>query len=277
MPPDFLVVGHIVKDIYPGSWRLGGAAAYATVCAQRLGLTAAAVTACAPDLSPAEAIPQIQWHVVASISTTTFENRTVGGKREQQVLDLGTPIGPGHLPGAWLDAPIVLLAPVLGDVDPDMGRLFPESSLVGLGAQGWLRRLESGRVFPGRVDPEDEWLVGDVVFASVEDLEDPDEAAAWQARVPIVVLTRGAGGCTVWSGSGRHDIPAFGAREVDATGAGDVFAAAFLVRLRETGDALDAARFASAAASLLVQGVGIDSVPMREQVEALLAGRQVNA
>jgi sugar/nucleoside kinase (ribokinase family) len=109
------------------------------------------------------------------------------------------------------------------------------------------------------------------VFLSEEDVLDPEAAAAWQARVPVVVLTRGRGGCTVWDDGGRHDLPPVLACEVDPTGAGDVFATAYLVRFGEIGDAITAARFAAAAAALAVEGKGIASVGDRTQIEARLA------
>jgi hypothetical protein len=277
MPPEFLVVGHVVKDISPGGWHLGGAAAYAAMQAQRLGLRAAAVTSCGPEISPPELLPRVQWHVVSSPSTTTFENRYVGGRREQSVLDFATPIASGHVPNSWLETPIVLLGPVIGDVDPAVGSYFPEASLVGMGAQGWLRRLEGGKVQPGSVDPNALWLVGDILFVSAEDVDDPEAVVAWREHVPIVVLTRGPNGCTLWDETGRHDLPAFQSREIDPTGAGDVFAAAFLVRYHETRSSLEAARYGAAAASLLVQGVGIESVPTRDQIEAVLNGHGVRA
>ena len=59
-------------------------------------------------------------------------------------------------------------------------------------------------------------------------------------------------------------------REVDANGAGDVFAAAFLIRYHETGDARVAARFATVVASFHVEHVGMEGLPHRAQVEARL-------
>ena len=59
-------------------------------------------------------------------------------------------------------------------------------------------------------------------------------------------------------------------REIDATGAGDVFAAAFLVRQRETGDNRLAAEFATAAAALAVQATGTAGIGGRKAIEALL-------
>jgi sugar/nucleoside kinase (ribokinase family) len=72
-------------------------------------------------------------------------------------------------------------------------------------------------------------------------------------------------------GGAWRQIEAFPEREVDPTGAGDIFAAAFLIRLAESDDVAEATRFASAAASISVGGEGTDSVPTRAQVESLLA------
>ena len=64
MPPEFLVIGHIVQDISPqtsrneaAAWRLGGTASYAALLAARLGLRTAVLTAAAPDLPLGEALP----------------------------------------------------------------------------------------------------------------------------------------------------------------------------------------------------------------------------
>jgi sugar/nucleoside kinase (ribokinase family) len=61
---------------------------------------------------------------------------------------------------------------------------------------------------------------------------------------------------------------------VDPTGAGDVFAACFLVRYQETGDPLEAAAFGACAASCAVEGVGATSLGDREEVLRRMALRE---
>jgi sugar/nucleoside kinase (ribokinase family) len=63
-------------------------------------------------------------------------------------------------------------------------------------------------------------------------------------------------------------IGAFDEREIDPTGAGDTFATAFLIRLHETNDPAEAARFGAAAASLSIGGVGVEATPDRAQIDA---------
>jgi sugar/nucleoside kinase (ribokinase family) len=86
------------------------------------------------------------------------------------------------------------------------------------------------------------------------------------------VLTEGQDGATLhYQGETIHCAPRQ-TQTLDPTGAGDVFAAAFLVRLDETGDPYQAARFANVAASLSVERAGIESVPERAQIESHLKG-----
>ena len=62
------------------------------------------------------------------------------------------------------------------------------------------------------------------------------------------------------------------ANEVDPTGAGDGFCGAFLVEYHRTGSAVDACRFASAAASLLVEGPGVEGAVGEDRIRARMAG-----
>lgn len=270
MAVDFLSVGHIVKDLVPDGWRLGGSVAYASLTAHRLGLITAAVTRCSPDLSPPELLPHTRWHVLPDDHTTTFENIYIEHQRQQRLIETALSIGPTQVPESWRNTPIVFLAPVFQELEARLASIFPPECLVGLGAQGWLRRVEAGRVLPGAVDPAAQWLIGDIVFVSEEDLIAPEESAAWVACVPMVVLTRGPRGFTVFDDNGRHEFPAMTASEVDPTGAGDVFATAFLIRWKETGNLAETARFAAAAGALAVQGVGVEAIPTRAQIESAL-------
>lgn len=88
----------------------------------------------------------------------------------------------------------------------------------------------------------------DVVFANEEELD----VVGGDPGVPVLVVKKGASGCDVrWSG-GRAAYPALPATVVDTTGAGDAFAAGFL--LGETAE--DAALGALAAAAACVARVG---------------------
>src|SRR3972149_2875232 len=151
MTPDFLVVGHIVKDITTSGWRPGGSVYYAAAQARRLGLGVAAVTSCASDLDPPAILADIHWRVVPSAQTTTFENRYADARRTQRVLARAMPLCLEDIPHDWRAAPTVLLGPVFHDVDASLPALLTRpGALVGRGAPGWLRRLDAAHATPRR-------------------------------------------------------------------------------------------------------------------------------
>jgi 1D-myo-inositol 3-kinase len=272
--PDILVAGHIVRDILPGGWRLGGGVYYASCQAAALGLRVGAVTACSADFELPR-LRRVEWHAVAASETTTFENRYTRGVRRQRVRAVGPALRLADIPEQWQDAPVALLSPVFHDLDPDLPkRLCRGRRLLGIGAQGWLRRREGESVYGGVVEPLPAWLAGDVVFVSEEDVTEPEAVAVWQRRVPLVVLTRGGSGCTIWDATGRHDFAPVPIDEVDPTGAGDVFAVAFLHRYRKAGRIREAAQFAAAAAALAIRGKGAEGVAGTRKIEALIRRRE---
>jgi hypothetical protein len=255
----------------PDGWRPGGCVTYAAAQAVRLGLNAAAVTTCSPEVDPEAIVPGAAWHVLPETTTTTFENRYSDGRRSQRLLALARPLSGTDIPRAWLQAPIVLLGPVFHDVAEELpGQLAGEGTLLGIGAQGWLRRREGERLLPGVFEATPPWLAGDIVFLSEEDLEDASCVGRWAQRVRAVVLTHGAAGCSVVTRERRLEHEGYAMQEVDATGAGDVFAIAFLARLKEQSDLETAARFACAAAALSVRGPGIAAIGSRGEIEELM-------
>jgi 1D-myo-inositol 3-kinase len=281
MQPQFLVIGHTVQDLIsegdPASWRLGGAASFASTLARNLGLRAAVLTSAAADLSLDELLPGIETEVVPSRRTTQIRNVYGEGPRRQLVPQRATMLSAEHVPPEWRRIPIVLLGPVMGEVDESLAASF-NGSLLGIGAQGWLRRVgRDTRVRP--VMPADFHVHGMLryaraLFLSDEDIppgEAPPALTYWSDLVQIIAFTRGYGGADVCArGHWRH-IDAFPAQAtVDPTGAGDIFAAAFLIRLWESGDVWKATRFATCAASFIVEGEGINAVPTRDQIEARL-------
>jgi sugar/nucleoside kinase (ribokinase family) len=282
--PDFLVAGHIVQDLTPdGGWRLGGAASYASLLAVRMGLRAAVLTSCADDLPLADLLPGVDVCVVPSGATTQMRNEyDAEGRRTQHVPQRAGPISAGDLPEAWRGARTVLLGPVAGELDAGLAATFAPGALVGAGAQGWLREFAAG----GRVRPvpPERWDAApllahtDALFLSDEDVPlvapgaRPAVLAEWAARVKILAFTRGYAGADLHYDGEWRRVDAVSAQPTDLTGAGDVFAAAFLIRYAETANPAAAARFAAAASSLVIEGEGVAGVPTRAQVESRLSG-----
>ena len=105
---------------------------------------------------------------------------------------------------------------------------------------------------------------------------DPEAAAdaLLACGVKHAVIKLGGEGCLLASADERLRVPAVpGITPVDTTGAGDTFAAGFLAALNEGRSFADCGRFACAAASLCVEGVGaVTGDWTRDEVEARLKG-----
>lgn len=270
--PQFVVIGHAVKDLANSGWRLGGTVTYAAVQAQRLGVSSAVVTRTGPDIPLADLLPGMDLTSHPNEHSTCFQNIYRDGRRRQHLPSRAGPLTVDDIPERARQAPVVLLGPVAGELPPGIGTLFPRS-LVGVSAQGWLREVAAdGLVVPRVWNGPPFWEGCRVLFVSDEDIGGTDgQVARWVREVPIVALTMARRGARIhMEGRWRH-IAAFPEQEVDPTGAGDVFAAAFLVRLWETEDVAEATRFAAAASSLSVGGVGVEAVPTRAQIEERLA------
>jgi len=271
--PQYLIVGHITKDLVNGSgYRLGGTATYAALAAHNLGLQVGVLTSGDADTEP-PAADGILVHRVPSPQSTVFENIYTDHARRQYVRGVASVLQDADIPEGWRSAPIVHLGPIAQEVSPALAEAFP-GALVGVTPQGWLRRWDD----EGLVSPI-AWVQGsrilnavDVVVLSLEDLGgDRALLEEYIARAKLLVLTVGERGAIVHMNGNSQRVPAYVVDEVDPTGAGDVFAAAFLIRYNETHDAVEAARFANSAASFVVEGPGPSTIPTRERVEERLA------
>lgn len=102
---------------------------------------------------------------------------------------------------------------------------------------------------------------------------DPARAIQKLARKPgaIAALKRGPQGCAIFAGETRLDIPGFAVDEVDPTGAGDCFSAAFIAGLQAGWPLEQVGRFANAAGALAVTRLGpMEGAPTFPQIKKFL-------
>jgi sugar/nucleoside kinase (ribokinase family) len=276
--PEYLVIGTITKDLVSDGFSIGGTVTFAAITARNLGRRAAIVTSAAADLALPELLAGIQVIRVPSQATTTFRNVYVNGTRQQYISAVCDPIGPEAVPAAWRQVPLVHLGPLAREIDESLVHLFPASRVVAT-PQGWFRSWdETGRVSLGGWPGAERLLphLSALVLSDEDICGDPTCIERFAAMARTLVVTHGPRGASVYhAGQVRH-FPTRPAREVDLTGAGDVFAAAFLIRLDETAaspggeDPWEAARFANVVGSFSVEGPGPSAIPSRAQVEAYL-------
>lgn len=265
---DYLVIGHLSHDLTPQGPRLGGTAAYAALTARALGLRVGIVTAWAGEIG-LDILDGIQvWNIPAGHSTT-FENVYTPQGRLQYLHRRAPDLLPEHIPPAWREAAIVHLGPIAQEAK-QLSSLAFDSSLLGLTPQGWFRNWDpSGRVSPCAWPEAAEVLPrADAVVISVEDVGgDEEEIESMALASRILAVTEGPCGARLyWHGDLRR-FRAPKMEEVDATGAGDIFAAAFFCRLRVTRDPWEAARFATRLASFSVARPGLLGIPSQSEIQ----------
>lgn len=251
----FAAVGHVTNDRLETGVFPGGSALYAGLAAAQLGAQVRLITSFGREFVGAELLSSTGIQVEATLSdrTTFFEAIEVEGHRGWRVLGQAA-----ALTRAVTDVDVLFACPVLDEVAPS-AMVAPSGALVGAGLQGWLRSLRADGVVEPRKAPELSFLSGcKAVFCSDEDLGG-DRArllALFRGLADIAVVTEGARGALLYVGDSVHRVQACPACEVDPTGAGDTFAACFLLGLARGEKPLEAAAFAAVAASIAVERSG---------------------
>lgn len=270
-PVDYLAIGHLAHDITANGPRLGGTVAYAALTARALGIKVGIVTAAGKE-TPLDILNGIHVVSIDSAHSTTFDNIYTEEGRVQYLRAQAERIDFDQVPAAWRSASLIHLGPIADELDSILPDDF-SPALLGVTPQGWMRQWDS----EGRVSRR-EWNNADMILKSAgaviisrEDVNGDDELIEHLAhQTRMLVVTEGAEGCILhWHGD-RRRFRAPRVNEVDATGAGDVFAAAFFIRLHSTRDPWEAARFATLIASHSVTRAGLNGIPTQPEIDTCL-------
>ena len=263
---EFVAVGHLAVDVRNGRRILGGAAAYGCRAAAGLGLATAMVTAVGEDFELFDPLAGIEIHFHRAGTSTSFENLYYKEERKQRLLGLAHPLVEKDLAvldGRLAEDAVVLYCPLAGEVRAPFRRLA-EQGLCGVAPQGLFRRWDADGTIRSTSWEQAPQQLADADFVSLS-LSDPPDLEAFvrrvAGRVPVLAVTEGDRGARIYTGGRLYHVPAFRREPVDPTGAGDVFAACFLVALRKGKNPLDAAQFACCAASFAVERAGVGEVP----------------
>lgn len=260
--PEYIAIGHVTNDIFPGEKMVGGSAVFSSLTAYHLGYSAGIITSFGPDFSSNGFLEGI--HILNSISdcTTTFCNNYNRRRRTQFIQHVANKIAIRHIPKDWKKAKIVHICPVANEVDEIIFSQF-DNSLTVLTPQGLMREWgKDGKVYPKKWLPHRNILSNiDIMILSEEDITlFPEVIDYYKRSIEMLILTRGINGSILYWNGKKYSFPAFPAEEKDPTGAGDVFAASFSVRFYETGDPIEASRFANHIASYAVTEKGCNGL-----------------
>jgi sugar/nucleoside kinase (ribokinase family) len=267
-PLDYLIIGHVTKDITPNGTALGGTVSYAGRTALSMGSRVGAITSCSKDFD-LNSLEGIQLLRQPSQETTTFENIYTSKGRIQKILAKATDLDADSVPSEWRSVNLIHLGPIAREVDPSLIDSFP-SAFIGVTPQGWLRRWNTTgfiQLTNWKMIKEDLARANAVVL-SIEDLMNDEEAVLEMANhCRVLAVTRAAQGASIFWDGKRSDLPTTELQEIDSTGAGDIFAAVFFICLCESGNPVEAGQFANWVASGSITRKGIQSTPTTAELE----------
>ncbi len=272
--PELLAIGHVTWDLSPDDLNRrepGGAVAFAAITAAQLGVKPAIVTSCADDYPMREVIDNPSDVVrIPSLTTSTFENRYDSrGDRVQLLHGRASDIEAHHIPDGWRNPDMLFVGPLTQEIPENCLEWFePRVSCVV--PQGWLRSwdlplpsaIEVSKSPPANISRE--WDICVLSESETSDATMPD----WREVARNLVVTKGSQGADLYVTGRTTPIPIPARNDVggdvgfDTTGAGDVFAAAMLIRYAATGDPVDAAQYASICAALSTRARSWDAVEM---------------
>jgi len=268
---DYLLVGHLTEDRTPEGVTLGGTVSYSGLTAHALGHKVGVVTAAAEttDLEPLHNLDLI---VKPSPKSTCFQNTYTDQGRVQMVFSQAVGLSPADVPHDWWHPELVHIAPLISELTSAIMDPFTDS-FVGLTPQGLMRESDSeGHISALPWENAADFIQrADAVVLGIEDLDmNEDATLAVAAMCSVVVVTYGAQGARTWADGEWRSFPAHPTDELDATGAGDIFAATFFSRFIASGNAWSAAETAVSLASASVTRSGLDGAPTTAEAEAAL-------
>ena len=288
---DVAVVGHFAIDTINLPSRaspfvvLGGSVTYVSFVAKRLDSSVSVISKVGGDFPEAymwwlreEGIDLSSVTKLADEQTTRFE---LGYSKDlaKRTLKLGSkapPLNVSDLPRS-LRAKAVHVAPIAGEISYKVVKKLKRcAEVLSLDPQGLLRKIDkTGNVTAGsRVDKRLFSLVN-VYKSSLDEItaltghSDLKSAvnAVHDFGVKTVIVTLGAKGAVLSVEKTLYNIPACNSRVlVDPTGAGDAFIGGFLTEYIRQKDAYWCACVGSAAASLLIEGIGPTFFGEKEEI-----------
>ena len=289
-----LHVGNVAKDIVPDDprgWRLGGGVSFAALTSARLGLRSAAIIGVDRVTRHARELDLLRdagvaIQLVEVSQSPSFDNAEGPAGRRQVCLAPGVPLPVVPIPTSWAAAPVWLVVPVAAETGPAWAAAVPPTARLALAWQGLLRILVA-ETPTGRTAPIETPLVrrADFISVSRHDLLPgtrlDDLTALLRADTELLVTEGIAGGLLARA---TEDGPprtaryrALPARQVDPTGAGDVFMAAYVAAsiVNQATPEQDwpvetVVRWAAATSAMAVEGLGLEGIPTRPELLAWL-------
>lgn len=278
---DIVTVGHLSIDsiFLPDRTTpfvvLGGSVAYASFAARRLDARVSIISKVGSDFPGAylwwlrqEGVDLSKVGRVENAQTTRFELKYSSNfsDRALQLKNKAPLITVADLPDS-LKAKAIHIAPIANEISYETAeKLRSCTEILSLDPQGLVRNFdENGNVTLGALS--DKRILGliDIYKSSLKEIQAVTGLSDLNAAIKaindygakIVIVTLKASGAVVYVEDAIHEVPAYKPEKfVDPTGAGDAFIGGFLAEYVYGEDCSWCSYVGSAAASLVVEGVG---------------------
>lgn len=283
---DVFLLGHLVVDVVveKGNVRrsLGGTVTYGSLAALRHRARPHIVSKIGLDF-PDEyllflsrsGVDTSYISVSKDLPTTKFKLVYENAERTLYLLSRCEDILLGDVPLEKIKGSVAVIGALIGEVSPNVVQEVSErASLVVSDLQGYVRKVDQRRRVYLTATREAILVasLSDIVHAEVGEAkvlfgDTPPAALAKklvEAGAGIALVTMGAEGGYIATKEKVYFVPpAETDRVVDRTGAGDVFTVVFAVEYQRNGDIKQAASYAAAAVSFLIEKPGIDGLRNR--------------
>lgn len=227
----------------------------------------------------------IEYHLLPSNQTGGFSLiYDEHGDRELTLLGVADPIP--KFTNTFEPLDFILIGPILGEVNSSVVYELKRSSQspVLLDPQGTLRFSKNGHIDHKFTKSFQEIAsISTIIKANeletrvitgIEARKNPEDAvkALYQTGCQIAVVTLAEAGSIIYDGNVFYPIPPYKTQAIDPTGAGDTYAAGFMVKYLETPNDLSAVGcFASGVASVMVENSGPDFPLSRNEADRRFA------
>lgn len=272
---DYLCVGHVCMDMMQSGFVLGGSAGYCSLYAKNLGYSSGVFTSFGGEYEFKDILEGLDYKkVVLSERSTIFENRYVGEKRKQILHSIAADI----LLNAHIskeETKILHLCPLADELK--LGPEFSSDSFVCMTIQGWLRDRNALREVVYKEMNFEMLRHANVVILSDEDIPDLDNKLDTLRDVSkLLIITNGSKGARCFFDDQEIFVPAFPAKLIDPTGAGDIFATGFCLNFIKSQDIHSSIVAGHCLASLCVEREGVESIPtMQDWKQRIVAYNQL--
>jgi sugar/nucleoside kinase (ribokinase family) len=289
---DVAVVGHFAIDTLCLPSRsspfvvLGGSVTYVSFVSKRLDGTVSVISKVGGDFPEAYMWWLREEGIDLSGVVTLKKGRTTRfaleyskdlSNRTLKLESKAAPIKLSNLPKA-LQAKAIHVAPIAGEISYEVvKKLKGRAEVLSLDPQGLLRRFDkkTGKVTPRSSVDKRLFSLINVYKSSLDEISaltgqsDLNSAinAVHDFGVKTVIVTLGAKGAVLSVEKTVYNIPLCNSRViVDPTGAGDAFIGGFLTEYIRQKDAFWCACVGSAAASLVIEGIGPTFFGEKEEI-----------